>query len=387
MADPLSVAASCVGLICAAGATIKTLSSFVRDCRAARSDLAIVARELADLQLILELLKDDSQGDALPGPLHTQIDRVVRRCSCVVSDINTALNRCRGISGAVVWAADGKNEVDGLRKELAAYRESLSLTVETTTLLIARCIKADTAAIRDQNRFIPGIRDNTEKILEEIRELRTSYEQRDEQTRNNSALVEDYLDGLITYAESVCEEVNWDFDEEPVKKVPNGVVYEPKATSNHEARAPNTIIKQQCQECRLFKLEKGCNLACGHWLCYQCVQSKIRAASQPPYPTPICCRKGNLSPWRITEALGYHLKKGFNNIWFILNTECPRKKCHQSRDFIVLKSSPYRRVARCKCNQPYCTWCEEKCEGNPHFSCERKAELQTPFDLNASDQS
>lgn len=136
MADPLSVVASCVGLITAAGATVNAITSFIRDCRATRGDLTAVARELAELQLILELLKDDGQGDVLPHPLQEQIGRIVKRCNRIVTDIKTLLKQCKGPSGVVSWAVGEKKEVEALRRELAAYRESLSLTVETTTLQV-----------------------------------------------------------------------------------------------------------------------------------------------------------------------------------------------------------------------------------------------------------
>lgn len=134
MADPFSVVTGCVGLITAAGATTKAITSFIRDCRAARGDLTSVARELADLQLILELLKEDGQGDALPGPLQAQINRIVKRCNSIVNKINSVLRRCKAPSGAIAWAASEKKEVDALRRELVAYREALSLNVETTTM-------------------------------------------------------------------------------------------------------------------------------------------------------------------------------------------------------------------------------------------------------------
>ncbi|KAF0329123.1 putative group protein [Colletotrichum asianum] len=134
MADPFSIVTGCVGLITAAGATTKAITSFIRDCRAARGDLTAVARELADLQLILELLKDDTQGDELPKSLQEQIDRIIERCNSVVKDIKVVLKRCKAPSGAIAWAANEKKEVEGLKRELTTYRESLSLTVETTTL-------------------------------------------------------------------------------------------------------------------------------------------------------------------------------------------------------------------------------------------------------------
>lgn len=134
MADPFSIVAGCVGLISAAGSTVNAITSFVCDCRAARGDLTIVARELTDLQLILELLKDDGQSDALPNSLQDQIKHIVKRCNHIVSDINLELKLCKGKSGAVAWAANGKKAVEGLRRDLATNRELLSFTVETTTL-------------------------------------------------------------------------------------------------------------------------------------------------------------------------------------------------------------------------------------------------------------
>ncbi|KAF5507440.1 hypothetical protein CGCA056_v013050 [Colletotrichum aenigma] len=202
MADPFSIVTGCVGLITAAGATIKAITSFIRDCRAARGDLTSVARELADLQLILELLRDDGQGDALPSSFQAQIDRIVKRCNSVVRDIKNVLKRCKAPSGAIAWAAKEKKEVEALTRELTTYRESLSLTVETITLFVARSIKADTEAIRNRTQFIPSIKDNTEKILEEIQRLRVSHQSEDGNTKRKNILIEEYLEGLTVCAES-----------------------------------------------------------------------------------------------------------------------------------------------------------------------------------------
>ncbi|KAF6823556.1 hypothetical protein CPLU01_11349 [Colletotrichum plurivorum] len=134
MSDPLSVAASCVGLITAAGATARAIMSFVRDCREARADLTTISRELADLQIILELLKSDEEEGSLPGPLRTQIVAIVDSCGGLISSIDDLLKRHKGKTGAIRWAVDGKREVEGLRRGLEAYRGSLSLAVETVTL-------------------------------------------------------------------------------------------------------------------------------------------------------------------------------------------------------------------------------------------------------------
>ncbi|KAF6807505.1 hypothetical protein CSOJ01_08158 [Colletotrichum sojae] len=127
MSDPLSIAASCVGLITAAGATAGAIVSFVRDCREARADLATISRELADLQIVLELLKSDEEGGSLPGPLQAQIIGIVDSCGSLIFSIDNLLKRHKEKAGAIRWALDGKREVEGLRRGLEAYRGSLSL--------------------------------------------------------------------------------------------------------------------------------------------------------------------------------------------------------------------------------------------------------------------
>jgi hypothetical protein len=57
--DPLSISATCISLV---GTIVKTsivVTGFVRDVRAARSDLDAVSRELLSLKTVLELLADD----------------------------------------------------------------------------------------------------------------------------------------------------------------------------------------------------------------------------------------------------------------------------------------------------------------------------------------
>uniref|UniRef100_L2FYJ0 Azaphilone pigments biosynthesis cluster protein L N-terminal domain-containing protein n=1 Tax=Colletotrichum fructicola (strain Nara gc5) TaxID=1213859 RepID=L2FYJ0_COLFN len=263
MADPFSIVTGCVGLITAAGATTEAIKSFIRDCRDARGDLTSVARELADLQLILELLKDDGQGDALPNSFQAQIDRIVKRCSSVVRDIRHVLKRCKAPSGAITWAANEKKEVEALRRELTTYRESLSLTVETTTLFIARSIKADTEVIRNQTQFIPGIKDDTEKILEETQRLRVSHQPEDGNIKRKNILIEEYLDGLTVCAESVCgDEVRESAGEGKTKKIDktaNDLLATVSVSKSHKSKiseveekvlsSESSSLKSKCNNC------------------------------------------------------------------------------------------------------------------------------------------
>ncbi|KAF3809352.1 hypothetical protein GCG54_00011551 [Colletotrichum gloeosporioides] len=327
MADPFSIVTGCVGLITAAAATAKAITSFIRDCRAARGDLTSVARELADLQLVLEVLKEDGQGDALPSSLQAQIDRIVRRCNRVVKNIKKVLKRCKAPSGAIVWAAKKKKEVEALERELTTYRESLSLTVETTTLLIARGIKADTKVIRNHTQFIPGIKDDTEKILEEIQWLRASRQPEDGDVKRTNTILEDYLDGLTVYAESVCGDEVQEPGRGGKERKGNEVVTDVPAaeqTSNSrekkdarfeekESSRESSSLGSKCNKCHSPIDEQALKTkSCGHWLCSKCLRSKMEAWIQPPHISPVCCRHP-IEWWRSGFPIDDQLKDKDNS--------------------------------------------------------------------------
>jgi hypothetical protein len=57
--DPISFTATCIGLASTITRTSLIVIGFVKDVRAARSDLDAVSRELLSLKTVLELLVDD----------------------------------------------------------------------------------------------------------------------------------------------------------------------------------------------------------------------------------------------------------------------------------------------------------------------------------------
>ncbi|EQB56951.1 hypothetical protein CGLO_03002 [Colletotrichum gloeosporioides Cg-14] len=395
MADPFSIVTGCVGLISAAGATVNAITSFVRDCRAARVDLTIVARELADLQLILELLKDNGQYDALPSPLKDQIERIVKRCSCIVSDINLELKRCKGKSGAVIWAADGKKAVEGLRRELATYRESLGLTVEMTALLVAGSIKEDTMLLRSA---VPGIKHDTERILQEIQDFRTANQLVNEAPRTN-VLLDSYLYNLTSYAETVCEEVIWDSENEDEKEADDGSQpakpTETKKSShpikmaeelNRQEASDSEPAKQKCHSCELHKSNGGTfGLSCDHWLCAKCVKMKFKEAIRSHIP-PKCCKKGGLSLRQASHVLDDELKSKFDKIWGYYRIICPRQACGWQKNKIVTRKSRKRRMICCsKCKLRYCAWCREEWHEKARSKCKADFQLLPSFPEKASD--
>jgi hypothetical protein len=135
--DPLSVATGCISLLNAVAKTSVSVTAFIRSCREARNDLTSVIRELSDLRLVLELLKDDSNMQnkhLVPETVQTQTLSVIRNCEGVLKMIDALLENCSARLEAVRWAVDGKAPVAHLQQSLEAYREALSLALETVNL-------------------------------------------------------------------------------------------------------------------------------------------------------------------------------------------------------------------------------------------------------------
>lgn len=94
----------------------------------------------------------------------------------------------------------------------ALFRAS---TDKRTSRALAKSIKNDTEAIRGHTQDISGIKYDTERILGEIEDLRISLGPgEDKAWSTGGVLIEDYLDGLTSYAETVCEEVFWETEPE-----------------------------------------------------------------------------------------------------------------------------------------------------------------------------
>lgn len=212
--DPVSITASCLALLSAAVKTSIAVTTFVRGCRDARADLTSVSGELTQLQLVLELLKDDtdvSDDRILPEPLQRQILSIIASCSAVLDSINQVLQKYGGKTGAAKWTVMGKTEVAGLRMSLEAHRGSLSLVLELVSVSLSKSIKEDTTVLRTD---VHGIKQDTSQIMAELARLRAIVAAGDitSATRGQNYVLEQYLDNLTSYAETVCQDVVWDSD-------------------------------------------------------------------------------------------------------------------------------------------------------------------------------
>ena len=137
--EPLSITATCIGLASTIARTSLVVIGFVKDVRAARSDLDAVSRELLSLKTVLELLADDvddSSSRSIPQTLQNQIAGIVRNCTGVVVDIEQTLKKHEGgkVIKAAKWVASGKSDVCRLQLSLEAHKSALEIALDMVTL-------------------------------------------------------------------------------------------------------------------------------------------------------------------------------------------------------------------------------------------------------------
>jgi hypothetical protein len=137
--DPISFTATCIGLASTITRTSLIVIGFVKDVRAARSDLDAVSRELLSLKTVLELLADDvndSNTKPIPQMLQKQITGIVTNCTGVVVDIEQTLKKHEGgkLNKAAKWVASGKSDVVKLQLSLEAHKSALEIALDMVTL-------------------------------------------------------------------------------------------------------------------------------------------------------------------------------------------------------------------------------------------------------------
>jgi hypothetical protein len=137
--DPLSITATCIGLASTITRTSLVVIGFVKDVRAARSDLDTISRELLSVKTVLELLADDvneSTNHSIPQTLQKQIVGIVTNCTSVVVDIEETLKKHDGgkLNKAAKWIVSGKNDVAKLQSSLEAHKSALEIALDMVNL-------------------------------------------------------------------------------------------------------------------------------------------------------------------------------------------------------------------------------------------------------------
>ncbi|KAK3380696.1 hypothetical protein B0T24DRAFT_199405 [Lasiosphaeria ovina] len=217
--DPLSISTACLALLGGIGKTTFAVTDFVRGYRAARSDLTALTGELTQLQLVLELIKDDtavSDDKIIPTSLQSQVLAIIKNCFSVMEKVDTVLENHKGTSGPVKWVVSGKTEVNGLLMSLEAHRASLSLVVDLVSLAVSKAVKQDTSAIRAQVTDIKQDTSLIPELMDEVMRLRAIIGGGDipSTSRGQNFVLQQYLDGLTSYAETVCNDIECDLPNE-----------------------------------------------------------------------------------------------------------------------------------------------------------------------------
>lgn len=211
---------------------------------------------------------------------------------------------------------------------------------------IAKSIKEDTEVIRGA---IPEIKHDTERILQEIQDFRTAYQTGNRNPTAN-VLFDSYLDGLTSYAGTVCEEVVWETDDDGQNGAENGgqpvhnmeqkhTNQDKEVTEELKEQVPSDLehTKNKCHSCKSEKSNGGAfGFSCDHWMCAECVRTKFKDATQRE-DYPMCCKTSSLSPRRASHLLGDELKNKYDKVLGFHKLDVQKKAAvgmlnHLSRD-------------------------------------------------------
>lgn len=137
--DPVSIAASCVGIAAGIATLIERLTVFVSSVREARKDLDAVRRELGSLQLSLSALSDEDTifGFDRTPLLKENLLGVLGNCGGIVGEISKLLEGMEGdgdgkmaMGKKLKWATTGKGEMRKLRIGLEAHKSALDIALD-----------------------------------------------------------------------------------------------------------------------------------------------------------------------------------------------------------------------------------------------------------------
>ncbi|XEV01778.1 hypothetical protein FSHL1_007065 [Fusarium sambucinum] len=202
--DPLSIASGCASLITTIGTLTLSITSFVRSCREARSDLDRVSRELHSLQTVLELIQEDAKDDTKPFPdtIQRHVSGIVTNCNSVVIEVQTCITKYGDgkVRNKAAWVLNGQGDMEKLRSSLEAHKSALELALDMLTLTVTKDIKTDTTKILNDTA---AIKDDTSQILEEIARLQARLPAT--ATAPNDYVLQKFLEDMATYTESTLD--------------------------------------------------------------------------------------------------------------------------------------------------------------------------------------
>jgi hypothetical protein len=160
-------------LLSGISSTSAIITRFIRSVRVAHADLAAVTRDLSDLRLILELLRDEP---GVPLVLQGQMLLVLESCGNILIHIDNILARC---PDPAKWIESGRNETASCRSSLAVFREALY----SSTPYFYRCNpmsltwRVYSAALQDHPADADAVKDNIQAEVNRLLENTRSMQQ------------------------------------------------------------------------------------------------------------------------------------------------------------------------------------------------------------------
>ncbi|KAJ8129637.1 hypothetical protein O1611_g3996 [Lasiodiplodia mahajangana] len=223
--EPLSITTGVISLLGAVGKTTLAVTSFIRSCREARTDHTAVNTELLELQIVLELLRDDSainENNVFPEALRARVLSAITHCDTIIRHINAVLEKHdTSKSTPIKWVTSGKREVSALQASLETHQGFLNLVLDMINISVSKGVKEDTTIIRSN---VAEIKQDTSQIASILEELATVREmiadiRSSPEAAGSNYILQQYLDSLTSYAETVMQDDLSDSNEYSISAV------------------------------------------------------------------------------------------------------------------------------------------------------------------------
>ena len=136
--DPLSITASVVGLASSVTALSIRINEFTSDFRDAAADVEGVSRELADMTMILQKLRNEtSTSISLPNHLQRDLDQVLRNCNRSVVEMDVFLKKASTRKmKSMSWAFSGKKECMNICRAIEAHKSTINITLALSSMYV-----------------------------------------------------------------------------------------------------------------------------------------------------------------------------------------------------------------------------------------------------------
>lgn len=198
--EPLSITASCVGLLASITTLSRNITNFATIARQACKDVDGFSRELSSLSLCVATLKDERFQ--FPATLQSQLLDVLTNCGTVIQDMAKIIDKhgAGRLGRHIQWSISDRDEVCRYRERLEAHKSVLEITLELASLTMANSIKEDTTEIRAE---MVALRTQVIQLI-----------QSGDSGVEPNHILDRYLNDSIAYADSVIDPFGSAFDDD-----------------------------------------------------------------------------------------------------------------------------------------------------------------------------